>query len=254
MWSPEEWHADQYAGPNRSTAHLREFVMRVLADEEHPTEALEGGCGGGAKMLHLSDMFPDAHWTGVDRDDEFIRIGREHLDPRRFTMLHVDLDRLAETFGPRRFDISFSIMTLSWIADYESAIQQMLTVTRKWLFILNLFSESELDAFVQMRSRMSGPQEGLNSFYNIYSLPRFLTYCRQLGATQVVAEPFEIDIDIPRPDHRGMGTWTERTADGRRLQFSGPLAMPWWFVAVRAPLDAGTDRAPLEASGERSRS
>jgi len=232
--SPSEWHTGQYAGPNRSTVHLREFVTRVIADEERPGEILEAGCGGGAKMLHLSDLFPAAHWTGVDLDEESIGVGRERLDPRRFTLLQGDLNQLEQTFGPKRFDISFSIMTLSWIEDYERTVQQMLAVTRKWLFILNLFADTELDAFVRVRGRLDGPHQGGGGFYNIYSLPRFLAYCRRHGGTEIVAEPFEIDIDIPRPDHGGMGTWTERTADGRRLQFSGPLAMPWWFVAMRA--------------------
>lgn len=229
------WHTDQYTGPNRSTVYLREFVTRVLCGEERPGDVLEAGCGGGAKMLHLSDLFPAAHWTGVDLGEESIRIGRERLDPRRFTMLQADLNELERTFGAKRFDISFSIMTLSWIDDYERAVQQMLAVTEKWLFILNLFSDTELDAFISVRGRLPGPHEGLAAFYNIYSLPRFLRYCRQLGATEIVTEPFELDIDIPRPDHGGMGTWTDRMADGRRLQFSGPLVMPWWFVAVRAP-------------------
>jgi ubiquinone/menaquinone biosynthesis C-methylase UbiE len=227
------WHTDQYAEPNRSTMHLREFVTRVLAGEDPPTEVLDAGCGAGAKMLHLADLFPSAHWTGVDLGEDALKIGRECLDPKRFRLLQSDLMSLEERLGSKRFDICFSIMVLSWIEDYERAVEQMLAVTRKWLFVLNLFAESELDAFIRMRGRLAGPHQGLSAFYNIYSLPRFRKYCMQLGATEVIAEPFNIDIDIPRPTHGGMGTWTERMADGRRLQLSGPLLMPWWHVAIR---------------------
>jgi methyltransferase family protein len=219
---------------------LSEFVARTLSGSDPPSEApaaagaiLDAGAGAGANMKHLSDLFTDAHWTGVDLAGELVEIGRKHLDPTRFTMRQGNLLKLEQDFGPRRFDVCFSIMTLSWIEDYEAAVQQMLAVTRGWLFILNLFSETDVDAFIQVTGRRAGPHDGFKANYNVYSLPRFREFCRTLGAREIVAEPFEIDIDLPRPDHGGMGSWTERTADGRRLQLSGPLLMPWWFVAVR---------------------
>jgi hypothetical protein len=47
--------------------------------------------------------------------------------------------------------------------------------------------------------------------------------------------PFDIDIDLPKTDYKWMGTYTERLEDGRRLQRSGPILMPWHFVcAARA--------------------
>jgi SAM-dependent methyltransferase len=230
---PNTWHADQYAGPNRSTVYLREFVTRVLDGDDPPTEVLEAGCGGGAKMLHLADLFPEARWTGVDHSEEVLAIARERLDHDRFELARGDLMDLEGSFAPKQFDLSFSLMTLMCLEDYERAVEQMLAVTSRWVFILSLFSETDLDAFVHLRGRLAGPNEGTSAIYNIYSLPRFEAYCRQLGASEVVSEPFEIDIDIPRPVHGTMGTWTERLADGRRLQLSGPLAMPWWFVAIR---------------------
>jgi hypothetical protein len=234
MRSSLSWHNDQWAaGPNRSTAHLREFVARILSEDEVPGTALEAGCGAGVKMLHLADLFPSAHWTGVELSEDAVQAGRDRLDPERFTLRQGDLNRLVEMFGERCFDITFSIMVLSWIEDYEAVVEQMLSVTKGRLFILNLFADCDLDAFIRVRGRHQGSHEGLESFYNVYSLPRFLAYCRRLGASDIVAEPFEIDVDIPRPDHGGMGTWTERTTDGRRLQISGRLIMPWWFVAMR---------------------
>jgi len=185
-------------------------------------------------MLHLADLFPDAHWTGVDYDEEALAIGRERLDPERFELVCGDIMDLEGSFGAKRFDISFSLMTLLNLEDYERAVEQMLAVTSRRVFILSLFAQTEFDAFIRVSARLAGGAfEGRWAFYNIYSLPTFEAYCRGLGATDIVAEPFEIDIDIPRPAHGGMGTWTERMADGRRMQLSGPLAMPWWFVAIR---------------------
>jgi ubiquinone/menaquinone biosynthesis C-methylase UbiE len=212
---------------------LREFTTRILANEAPPAEVLDAGSGAGANMLHLADLLPDARWTGLDLDAELVELGREHLDPERFTMVTGNLLHLERQLGAKRFDLCLSIMTLSWIEDYERAVEQMLAVTKRWLVLSSLFGDTDLDAFIRMRGRLPGAHHGYSEYYNIYSLPRFREFCRELGAKEVIAEPFEIDIDLPRPEHGGMGTWTERTEDGRRLQFSGPLSMPSWFVAVR---------------------
>ena len=80
-----------------------------------------------------------------------------------------------------------------------------------------------------MVGRLPGSRHyGYDEHYNVYSLPRFIKYCRDLGCSKVVTEPFEIDIDLPRPERSGgMGTYTQQLADGHRLQLSGPLHMPW---------------------------
>jgi hypothetical protein len=69
--------------------------------------------------------------------------------------------------------------------------------------------------------------------YNIYCLDRFCAECHRAGASSVVSTDFEIDVDLPRPAHRHMGTYTEKLESGRRLQISGPLLMPWKFVLLR---------------------
>jgi hypothetical protein len=42
--------------------------------------------------------------------------------------------------------------------------------------------------------------------------------------------PFEMDIDLPKPEHTLMGTYTKTLPNGKRLQISGPLLMNWYFI------------------------
>ena len=72
-------------------------------------------------------------------------------------------------------------------------------------------------------------------FYNIYAWNRFRDYCLRLGAAAVEAEDFEIDTELAPPANHHMGTYTERLADGRLLQRSGPLLMPWKAIAIHMP-------------------
>jgi hypothetical protein len=67
----------------------------------------------------------------------------------------------------------------------------------------------------------------------IFDADHFKERCLRQGAKEVIYKPFEIGIDLAPPPGGGAGTWTQRTHDGRRLQFSGAVHLPWHFCALR---------------------
>jgi len=69
--------------------------------------------------------------------------------------------------------------------------------------------------------------------YNIYSLGLIKRALIEKGYTDIHWQRFDIDIDLPVPESRLMGTYTEQLIDGRRLQVSGPILMPWYFIYAR---------------------
>lgn len=80
-----------------------------------------------------------------------------------------------------------------------------------------------------------------NSFLqqeNIYSLPRVENFFFENGYQVFKSIPFEIDIDLPKPEHSKMQTYTQKIVDeNKRLQISGPLLMSWVFIyAAKKPL------------------
>jgi hypothetical protein len=58
----------------------------------------------------------------------------------------------------------------------------------------------------------------------------------QRGYEDFVFQPFNIDIDLPKPAHDGMGTYTEQLENGQRIQISGPVFMSWYFILARKSL------------------
>lgn len=220
----EDWHRQQFAEPKRATVALREFARKTLRDGAVRT-VLDAGCGSGQNIPHLASLWPGALWTGVDRDRDLLKQGRSLLNGHA-TLEARDLTALKSVYGDDQFDVTFSIMVLSWLPRYEEVMEQMLGVTSRCIFITSLFSESDLDAYTQVTG------EDYRAHYNVYSLPRFQAFCRSHGAEIIAAQPYEIDVDLPRPDHGRMQTYTEALADGRRVQFSGPVWMQWWMLAV----------------------
>ena len=146
-----------------------------------------------------------------------------------------DFYKLEDKFGKGSFDIALSIQTLSWLPSYNRAVEQLLAVSRKWVFITSLFSDFFVDVITNVHQY---PDQDWDSKvepfnYNIYSIDRFSHFCMKNGAKEVHHEDFVIDIDLTKPKEKVMGTYTIKDKKGSRMQFSGPLYMPWKFVAIK---------------------
>jgi SAM-dependent methyltransferase len=242
----EERHADyhrrQFAEPYRSTVFVGRLVAERIFARKFAGQALDVACGAGANMVHLGREFPNLVWTGVDLVKDAFALGARLMTDCGVTCIpkfvQGDLYRLRESVGRQQFDVVFSLQTLSWLPAYEQALDSLLSVVRPggWLVISSLFTDALVDAKIELTQyddvRCVTGTGGI--YYNVYCLERFEAECRSRGATRVEAHDFAMDVDLPRPANRLMGTYTERLADGRRLQLSGPLLMPWRVVLVRS--------------------
>lgn len=238
-----DYHRRQFAEPYRSTLHLRRFVQRILgARLETACSALDAGCGAGANIFHLSRVLTQTRWTGVDITASLFDVHgaltaeqgglRNPVD-----LIAGDFYQLPKLLRPRSFDLAFSIQTVSWLDGYTGFLPQFLAMLKPGgvAFVTSLFTDFHVDARIQITEYEQDGSPRTPMFYNIYAWNRFRDYCLGLGAVEVVAEDFEIDTELPPPASLHMGTHTERLADGRLLQRSGPLLMPWKAIAIQMP-------------------
>ena len=241
-----EYHRRQFSQPYRSTVHLMEFVRNVMgARANAPMKALDVPCGGGANIFHLSQVLPHTDWTGLDINSKALAIAIEMNAGKgrgndSYSFLCGDFNNLAKYFPPHSLDLVFSIQTLSWLPEYKSMVAQFLSLLKPGgiVFVTSLFNDFLVDARIEVTQYSpDNPANGWGPFfYNVYSLDRFRQSCMELGASEVRAKDFEMDVDLPMPTDRQMGTFTRVLRDGSRLQFSGPLLMPWKFLAVLMPV------------------
>ncbi len=83
-------------------------------------------------------------------------------------------------------------------------------------------------------ARTEQPRASLSHRESIWTRGEgFVRACKELGAYKVEAMDLLMDVDLERLGHGHMDTYTQRLADGTRLQCSGPLLLPWKFIAVK---------------------
>lgn len=230
-----DYHRRQFEHPYRSTEVFARFVKSVLGNHKG-REALDVGCGAGANILHLSRALRDYHWTGIDIAGEVLfPLAAPYFSQHgvKAELVVGDFYELTRIFEHRTFDLVFSMQTLLITPGYELALDQLLAVTDEWLFITGLFTDFNIDAKIEVmdytwQAGTQGPY-----YYNTYGLDRFRSCCEERGCREFIVQDFDIDIDLPRPESRGFGTYTETLASGKRLQFTGPVFEPWKFLAIR---------------------
>jgi ubiquinone/menaquinone biosynthesis C-methylase UbiE len=228
-----EYHLRQFKNPYRSTVFLGQFLCSHLRNLKG--EALDVACGAGANIFYLSQLFPELNWTGIDLAGDYLfQQSRENFAGHDINpnLLTGDFYRLTELFAGKKYDLVLSIQTLLVLPTYERAVRQLLAVTSKWLVITSLLTDSWVDAKIETTD-YTWPAELRHAYYSVYSLPRLREFCESLGAKEIITTDFNIDLDLPPSAGMGLGTYTRMLDTGERLQFTGPVYMPWKFVLVR---------------------
>ena len=232
-----DFHERQYATPYKSTIAFADFLAAKDVLTDRCAKVLDVGAGMGGISWYLSQRFGKTTFHGIDLNGECVDRGNSRFAQLGATRCHLaqgDLYKIDAT-NINAFDGIISLATLSWLPDFESAAECLIDLNPEWVAATSLFYNGPVDATIVTKdySRPIGGVPFTEKFYNIYSLPRVEQFFASHGYTTFSSQPFEIDIDLPRPEHGGMGTFTESLSDGRRLQISGPVLMSWYFILAR---------------------
>jgi SAM-dependent methyltransferase len=229
----DEYHVRQYEEPYRSTVAFAEWLegLGVLA-ADRARRVIDLGCGGGANVCYLARRHPDCQFLGVDIDVRLVRWGNARLRDEKVRNARLTVGNLYEFAKKSRRapDGVLSLQTLSWLPRYEPALRAMIELRPRFLALSSLFYDGGIECRIEVRDYTGDGGGARRSFYNVLPLPQVRHFLAKRGYRNFAAKAFEIDVDLPAPAGPGLGTYTEKLADGRRLQISGPLLMSWYFV------------------------
>ena len=225
------YHKQQYIEPKRSTVALEKFISAHTSIEGN---ILDLACGGGAVDAYIAKLHPQVNMKGIDIVDRAFGMLDEFADEdvRKRVSLEVgdwyNLDRKYVN----AFDGVITVQALSWLEHWKRPLEKIIELNPKWIALSSLFYEGRIEFQVKVmdyeRNNEIGDHE--ETYYNVYSLPIVRDYLYEKGYTIFDAKPFEIDIDIPKPNHLDLGTYTVKTENGNRLQISAGMLMPWYFL------------------------
>lgn len=228
----------QFAEPYRSTVQFADWLAtHGCLDPSREVSVLDLGSGMGAPMGYMAKRFSNMSFTGLELNNDLCVEGNNILSALGIRNAHIlqgDLYDLPKSLVGA-FDGVLSIQTLSWLPDYREPIKRMIALNPKWIAITSLFYDGPVNCRIEVEDYSTPTEDKLyhESFYNIYSLPLVRSLFQEHGFKELHSLPFWIDKDIEKAPTGGMGTYTVRLKDERRLQISGPVLMSWYFIIAK---------------------
>ena len=190
-------------------------------------------CGTGSNTVYLAQKYPNVNFVGIDFNSKNLDIGLNKIEELKIDNCEL---RHGNWYQPENADIGafdgiISFQTLSWLPGYKREIECLAKLNPNWIAISSLFFEGEIDFDIKISEYDRKDKDGIRqSYYNIYSIPRVREEFSKHGYDKFKYIKFDIDIDIPQMHPNHMGTYTQKMENGERLQISGPLLMPWYFI------------------------
>ena len=195
---------------------------------------LDFGCGAGAVTNYFASKFESINFLGIDVNSDYVSIAKQKKEQNSNFQVF-DLYKDLETLKNYKVDGIFTFQTLSWLENYDKFIEMLSFTSPQYAIVTSLFFEGMVDARIVISdfSRKMGDIDHRKTNYNIYSISRLNERLKGVGYFVDKALPFEIEVDLPKPKHSGMTTYTVLTDEKRRIQISGPILMSWYTLIIR---------------------
>jgi ubiquinone/menaquinone biosynthesis C-methylase UbiE len=222
-------HADRYLLKSLQEKTEQQKRLEQILDSLNlsPQTIADVACGAGGLSYHLSRKYPQTRFTLVDLGE--IALGHARTVAKTFNSEVIQGDACDLPLPSDAFDLVFFWQTLSWIDTPELALRELVRICKPGgrIFISSLFNtESDVDLYTSAIDYTRG--DGVRLPYNCFSARTIASWTDLESGFH----DFQIDIDIPQSS-RGLGTYTVRCEDGRRLQISAGILMNWKILELR---------------------
>lgn len=194
---------------------------------------LDACCGIGYISYFLSEISPDSTFLGIDKTPYLIEEGKKLCANKKNISFDIgDIYDVATKFH-KTFDITVNWRVLSFIPYYDQMIRDLISVTKKHIFISSLFYDGDIDFEIKVREfKKESGEKQFNAYWNVYSYPHFKEFVYSLGAKNIEAYDFDIDIDVPKPPIDDMSSYTIRLENGKKLQVAGAVVLTWKIIRI----------------------
>jgi SAM-dependent methyltransferase len=230
----DSYFADRSATPYRSTVHLHDFLSAkgFFEQDASGSTVLDLGCGTGSETAWLARNHPECRFIGVDLEQRFVDEAHKR---------HGELSNVAFAVGDAYDAESMSKLgpfmsiwlsqVLSWLPWWEEPMAAICSLDAQHIGMSILGWDGPFHSkVVHLLGPPSAPDTGNFTNYNVYSIPLIADFMGERGYDVFDFKPFEIDLELPRPQKAGLGSYTRDTTDGERLTFSAWQCLPWHFL------------------------
>lgn len=172
------------------------LISRYISKYYRPgMKVLDAGCDSGVYAHSFFLMDKDVDYMGVDITPLYIDMAREHFKEYGNMKFEVgDITNLDE-FKDDQFDLTFCFNVIRHLPGYEDALNELMRVTKEYIFIKSLFGDETVLNIVK-GNLMDDGCEDLEFYDNMYSMDEIKTS---------ISETNKFGAIMQQPNIKGVG-------------------------------------------------
>ena len=223
----DDYHLRQYQMPYESSNAFFDFLVSSIPGNALNDSSLiiDVGCGAGANTFRLSKIFTNSKIIGIDNNTELIN----YASQQNTVNLNISFE-VADIFHINYPDISgiTAIQTISWIPSNNMyyPIEALLKLNPRWICFSSLGFNGNAEAEIKVTN--FSESGSWNSPYNVCSNSKIIELAKSYNYNLTNLKPYIPKLPIVSANS-GMGSYTQKMANGELSIFSGPLYLPWFF-------------------------
>lgn len=223
-----------------STIQLIEFLS-THKNIHHFPNVLDLCCGAGTLASYLRQIDYKGAITLVDNDNSLITFAREYfadLYPAETNLnqfIHGDIYDLSSSIQSECYNLVSLLQVLSWIPSWNRALKFISKINHEYLIGFALFYDGLISTDISIAEHHKTDEGVKSSSYNIFLIPIFEQTLISLRYSNIRWKKFKIPEKLTHSDVDIMGTYTKFLHNGKLLQCSAPIFMPWYFFLSRVP-------------------
>lgn len=225
-----DYHMRQREQRYRSTEMFCAFVEKYIYPRGNILD-VACGAGGNTEYMQYRWCLPgNAYLWGIDINQDFIDIAKKECVRSDQAYSQWDITNPLPS-DYRNIEGIVCLQSLFAIENMHKAILNIVNANPGWIALSVLANDNDVTYHVDLMIGKNGTTT--RAKYFIQTIDWYKEFFMSHGYKEFYYEPFDIDIDLPKPEHKSIGTYTEKLEDGRRLQISAGLLMNWYFILAK---------------------
>ncbi len=181
----------------------------------------------------MNKKYPQCKYTLIDLNEKLL-LEASKLNTGSNFSFKIDCIHNLQDINDDTFDLSCCWQTLSWLENPKEALRELVRITKPGgrLFLSSLFNhDHDVDIYSKVIDwTRESTKQGHYSYYNTYCMRTIDEWLKGI-VSNVELYIFDIDIDLPEK-LKGIGTYTVKLKDGKRLQISAGMLLNWGILKI----------------------
>lgn len=240
-----EYAKNDFINPKISSIKFVEFLRKNNLIEDKKGICIDLGSGPGSGTYFIAKNFKNSYFLGIDYNKDYIQWTKlffNSSEGSKFNLKNLQIefgdwnkpDEIINKANGKDIQTLISVHSLCTQKKFENAIDRIIDLNPDKIVFNSLFYEGPLDVRIHINDRNSNLKySNPDADFNIFSLPALKEYLNDKGYSKFIFEKFDIGKKLPKPKDGIRGTYTINSEFGKYSQFSGPVYLPWYFVAAQ---------------------